>query len=84
VSKHWWAFGFPADDPLGSSASGHVETALAHGWIRLGKSSDYPVARGFSGGGLWSADYDAVVAVVAHADDTTGNGRAITLYQADQ
>jgi hypothetical protein len=84
VSKRWWAFGFPAGDPLGSSASGNVETALAHGWVRLGKSSDYPVAGGFSGGGLWSADYEAVVAIVAQADDATGNGRAITLHQAAQ
>jgi WD40 repeat protein len=86
AGKRWWAFGFPPGDPLalGSSADGHVESALAQGWVRLSKTSEYPVAGGFSGGGLWSPEYGAVVGVVAQADASTGNGRAISLYQAVQ
>ena len=52
--------------------------------MRLDKASRYPVERGFSGGGLWSPDYQAVVAVVGQANDANGDGRAITLHQADQ
>jgi WD40 repeat protein len=87
VGRRWWAFGFPPGDPLGlgSSADGEVGLALGHGWIRLDTASRYPVERGFSGGGLWSPDYQAVVAVVSSADDgTRGDGRAITLHQADR
>jgi hypothetical protein len=83
VSKRWWAFGFPPDDlGLGGSAEGRVSSVLLHGWIRLEKTSSWPVDRGFIGVGLWSPDYEAVVAVVTTADHN-GNARAITLHQAD-
>jgi WD40 repeat protein len=39
AGKSWWAFGFPDGDPLGSPARGRVESALAHGWVRLAGSS---------------------------------------------
>jgi WD40 repeat protein len=86
VGKRWWAFGFPRSDrfALGSTADGQVGGALAHGWIRLDTTSRFPVEHGFSGGGLWSPDYEAVVAIVGHADGAHGDGRAITLHQADQ
>jgi WD40 repeat protein len=83
VGMNWWAFGFPAGDPVGSTAEGQVGGALAHGWVRLHKASADPVERGFSGGGLWSPDYQAVVAVVTQASGPSGDGRAITLHQAD-
>jgi hypothetical protein len=84
AGKRWWAFGFPAGDPVGSSAAGQVGGALAYGWVRLDTDSRYPVDRGFSGGGLWSAEYQAVVAIVSHANQAQGDGRAITLHQADR
>jgi hypothetical protein len=80
--KRWWAFGFPDSDPLGSSADGQVGEALAHGWIRLDTTSRYLVEQGFSGGGLWSRDYQAVVGVLGQAH-SNGDGRALTLYEAD-
>jgi len=40
------------------------------------------VEPGFSGGGLWCPDYGAVIGVVGEANDR-GDGRAITLHQAD-
>lgn len=84
VPKRWWAFGFPDQDPLGNSADGRVGATLAHGWIRLDTSSRYEVQQGFSGGGLWSPDYQAVVGVVGQASSQNGDGRAVTLHQADQ
>ena len=84
VGERWWAFGFPEGEPLGNTANGQVGGALGRGWVRLDKASRYPVARGFSGGGLWSPDYQAVVAVVGQANDANGDGLAITLHQADQ
>lgn len=85
--KRWWAFGFPGGDPVGGSADGRVGEALAHGWIRLDTTSRYVVRKGFSGGGLWSPDYGAVVGVVGHAhysdDHRDGDGRAVTLHEVD-
>jgi hypothetical protein len=82
VGMNWWAFGFTDADPLGNSADGTVGAALGYGWIRLDTGSRYEVAPGFSGGGLWAPEYDAVVGVVG-ASNERGDGRAITLFQAD-
>ena len=82
TARQWWAFGFAGGDPVGNSASGMVGAPLAYGWVRVDAESRYHVAPGFSGGALWSPDYQAVVAVVGEANDR-GDGRAITLYQAD-
>lgn len=81
VGRRWWAYGFPGGDPVGNSADGVVGTRLAYGWVRLDAESRYHVEPGFSGGGLWSPDYEAVVAIVGEANDR-GDGRAITVYQA--
>ena len=82
ISRGWWAFGFPNGDPVGNSAEGQVGTSLGYGWVRLDTTSRYLVEQGFSGGGLWSRDYQAVVGIVGQAN-SNGDGRAITLHQAD-
>ena len=82
VGQSWWAFGFPGQDPVGNSASGLVGESLTYGWVRLDTSSRYLVEPGFSGGALWSPDYEAVVGLVGQAHGN-GDGRAITLHQAD-
>ena len=82
IRNSWWAFGFPDGDPIGDSANGVIGEALALGWVRLDTQSRYIVRPGFSGGGLWSPDYKAVVGVVGQAHGN-GDGRAITLHQAD-
>jgi hypothetical protein len=82
VSRAWWAFGFAGHDPQGNQADGTVGASLGYGWVRLDTSSRYPVEPGFSGGGLWCPDYDAVVGIVGQANDR-GDARAITLHQAD-
>jgi WD40 repeat protein len=59
-----------------------VGAPLALGWVRLDTPSGDLARPGFSGAGLWSPDYQAVVAVVGRAHGK-GEGRAITLHQAD-
>jgi hypothetical protein len=86
VGRPWWAFGFSNADPLGSEANGTVGAHLGYGWVRLDTTSTYRVEQGFSGAGLWSPDYAAVVGVVGQANlqgDNRGDGRALTLQQAD-
>jgi hypothetical protein len=81
TGRGWWAFGFPDGDELGNDATGAIGTPLAYGWIRLDTDSRYQIERGFSGTGLWSPDYQAVIAIVGQ-DHTRGDGRAITLHPA--
>ncbi len=82
AERRWWAFGFGHEDPLGNSAAGLIGAPLAYGWVRVDAESRYHVKPGFSGAGLWSPDYQAVVGVVGQANER-GDGRAITMYQAD-
>ena len=68
VGRAWWAFGFPGRDPVGDCADGRVGAALGFGWVRLDTQSRVILWQpGFSGGGLWSPDYQAVVGVVGQA-----------------
>jgi WD40 repeat protein len=80
--RAWWAFGFSKRNPVGNSAEGRVGASLGYGWVRLDTNSRYLVEPGFSGSGLWSHDYEAVVGIVGEAHNN-GDGRAVTLHQAD-
>ena len=82
AERRWWAFGFARHDPVGNSAAGLIGAPLAYGWFRVDANSRYHVESGFSGAGLWSPDYQAVIGVVGEANER-GDGRAITMYQAD-
>src|SRR6266540_9172 len=85
--RRWWAFGFPGGAEHGSDANGTVGTPLAYGQVRLDTTSSYKVEQGFSGSGLWSPDYEAVVGLlvsVAQDDTHRGDGLALTLYHIDQ
>ena len=82
AGRAWWAFGFPDRDPVGGAVDGFVGAALALGWVRLDTQSPHLTRPGFSGGGLWSPDYQAVVGVVGQTHGN-GEGRAVTLHQAD-
>ena len=79
VPKQWWAYGFA--DLIGNEAQGIVGAELAFGWARLDTASRYMIEKGFSGGGVWSPDYDAVVGLVGQARGN-GDGRVFTLYMA--
>ena len=81
VGLAWRAFAFPDRDPLGRAAQGVVGAPLEHGWMRLDSTSADLARPGFSGGGLWSPAYQAVVGVVGQAQGE-GGGRAITLGEA--
>lgn len=82
AGRGWWAFGFPDRDPVGDCADGLLGASLSYGWVRLDTGSRYLIRPGFSGGGLWSDDYGAIVGIVGQAH-ANGDGRAITLHQAD-
>ncbi|MGH8920432.1 MAG: trypsin-like peptidase domain-containing protein, partial [Actinomycetes bacterium] len=82
LDRAWWAFGFAHHDPRGNEAAGTVGASLGYGWVRLDTNSRYPVEPGFSGGGLWSPDYGAVIGIVGQANGR-GDAQAITLHQAD-
>ena len=79
----WWSFGFPPVHPHGSVAEGDIGAALADGWVRMDARSAYRVEPGFSGAGLWSSEFGAIVGVVAVPDEHR-NGQALTIYQADR
>jgi WD40 repeat protein len=82
-NKSWWAFGFPGSR-RGNSSYGLVAESLGDGYIRLDAdpAATYRLQGGFSGGGVWSPDFGAVIGVVVTADQH-GNGEAVTLYQID-
>jgi len=82
AGRAWWAFGFPDRDPIGDAVDGVVGAALALGWVRLDTPSPHLARPGFSGGGVWSPDYQAVVGVIGRVHGN-GEGRAVTLHQAD-
>ena len=81
--KRWWTFGF-AGSRRGNSAYGSVGESLGDGYIRIDADpgATFRLRAGFSGGGVWSPDFGAVVGVVVTADEH-GNGEAVTLHQID-
>ena len=58
--------------------------SLGDGYIRIDADpgATFRLRAGFSGGGVWSPDFGAVVGVVVTADEH-GNGEAVTLHQID-
>lgn len=86
VGTGWWAFGFPRGDHLGDEARGTVSQALAYEHIQLSATAPYRVETGFSGAGVWCPEYAAVVGLLVmakQAGEQRGDGRALTLYQAN-
>jgi WD40 repeat protein len=77
----WRAFGFTGPGAPGD-AEGVAGAPLPHGWVRLDTTSPRVARPGFSGAGLWSPDYEAVVGLVGRAP-ATGEERAVTLHEAD-
>jgi hypothetical protein len=83
VGTTWRALGFPPTQRRGSASEGAVGAALAAGWVRIDVTSAYHIEPGFSGTGLWSPEFGAVVGIVAVYDDQR-NGQALTIHQADR
>ncbi|WP_327002022.1 WD40 repeat domain-containing protein [Dactylosporangium sp. NBC_01737] len=83
----WWAFGFPTNARYGSEASGDIGGPLAYGWVSLHTRSHDVITEGFSGAGLWSPTFKAVVGIVGEARigrDHPGDGLAMTLQEVDR
>ena len=82
--RAWWAFGFPNGDLAGNAADGTLGPPLAYGKFRLDTSPTSGLAPGFSGSGVWSPDYDAVVGLVVEAAPQHGGGRGLTVHWIDR
>ncbi|MBW8487308.1 serine protease, partial [Actinomadura parmotrematis] len=82
VGHPWWAFGYPLGEVHGNDARGQVGIDLGRGFVRLDcrPGDRYVLKKGFSGSGVWSARYQAVVAIVVQAGG--GDGKAVTLHRA--
>ncbi|MDL4814141.1 trypsin-like peptidase domain-containing protein [Actinomadura opuntiae] len=83
LDRAWSAFGFPIGEPHGNDAHGTVGgSVLGRGFVRLDAhpGSRNVLRKGFSGSGVWSPDYQAVVAVVVLEHE--GDGKAITIHRA--
>jgi WD40 repeat protein len=86
IGRSWWSFGFPHGAEHGRTAWGNVGDPLAWGRIYLDRKSNHGVTAGFSGGPLWSPEYEAVVGIVVSFEQggqTEGDGHALTLSHAD-
>lgn len=86
VDEPWWAFGFPRDAPFGADAHGTIEAALGWEWVSLQTTSRHPVRQGFSGAGLWSPRYQAVVGLLGQVrmgGEQHGDALALTMRQVD-
>ncbi|MEU7901711.1 trypsin-like peptidase domain-containing protein [Actinoplanes sp. NPDC049118] len=84
AGDRWWAFGFPRESEFGADAHGQIGIALAYGRVRLDTRSRYVVKAGFSGTGVWSRDFHAVVGLVVQARQggrNAGDAEALTLSQ---
>jgi len=84
AGDRWWAFGFPRESEFGADAHGQIGIPLAYGRVRLDTQSRYVVKAGFSGTGVWSQDFHAVVGLVVQAQQggrNAGDAEALTLYQ---
>ena len=87
AGDQWWAFGFPRDAESGSDAYGQVGIPLSYGRVRLDTRSRYVVRAGFSGTGVWSRDFNAVVGLVVQAQvggRNAGDAEAITFHQLER
>ncbi|NLU81006.1 AAA family ATPase [Micromonospora sp. HNM0581] len=82
TSRPFWAYGYPAGVTGGTPARGTVTDSGGWGLVMIDSGEGGALSRGFSGGALWSPEYQAVVGVVVSADGQ-GKGQAVTLHHAD-
>ncbi|RIV35573.1 trypsin-like peptidase domain-containing protein [Micromonospora radicis] len=83
VDRPFWAYGFPTGVPGGTPATGTVTEIGGWGRIMIDSAAGSQLGKGFSGGAVWSPEYQAVIGVVVSADGT-GKGQAVTLHHADE
>ncbi|MCI4062076.1 trypsin-like peptidase domain-containing protein [Micromonospora sp. R77] len=78
-----WAYGYPAAVDGGTSATGTLTDIGGWGRVMIDSGTGGTLSKGFSGGAVWSPEYQAVVGVVVTADGQ-GKGQAVTLHYADE
>ncbi|WP_409073762.1 NACHT and WD repeat domain-containing protein [Micromonospora chalcea] len=83
LDRPFWAYGFPAGVVGGLQATGSVVEDGGYGRVTIDSGAAGPLSKGFSGGALWSPEYQAVVGVVVTADGK-GKGQAVTLHHVDE
>lgn len=79
----YWTYGFPTHVVGGCHAEGSVGQPGGWGRVMIHTSPATQLSKGFSGGPVWSSEYQAVVGVVVTAD-AQGGGQSVTLHYADQ
>ncbi|MFK3980824.1 trypsin-like peptidase domain-containing protein [Micromonospora sp. NPDC050397] len=83
TGRPFWAFGYPLGIIGGTPVTGTFSEIGGWGHIMINSGVGGALGKGFSGGAVWSPDYQAVVGVVVSAD-TQGKGQAVTLHYADE
>ncbi|TCB92149.1 trypsin-like serine protease [Micromonospora zingiberis] len=83
VERPFWAYGFPVGIAGGTPATGTVTQSGGWGHIMMDSGVGGALNKGFSGGPVWSPEYQAVIGVVVAADGK-GKGQAVTLHHADE
>ncbi|MEQ4303693.1 trypsin-like peptidase domain-containing protein [Plantactinospora sp. B6F1] len=83
VGRPFWTYGFPRGITGGSPVTGTLTEVGGWGHVMVNGDAGGVLGKGFSGGAVWSPEYQAVIGVVVSAD-AQGKGQAVTLYYADE
>ncbi|MGI5404716.1 trypsin-like peptidase domain-containing protein [Streptomyces sp. CA-135486] len=85
LGGRWWSFGFPQRLAWeGNASAGVVGAELGYGALRLDTESTFAVEPGYSGAGLWSPDYKAVVGMVGKASAGSKAATALSMSWIDR
>ncbi|GAA3744619.1 hypothetical protein GCM10022225_30340 [Plantactinospora mayteni] len=83
LGRPFWTYGFPRGIIGGTPVTGTFTDIGGWGRVMINSDASGVLGKGFSGGAVWSPEYQAVIGVVVSAD-TQGNGQAVTLHYADE
>ncbi|MEU4645261.1 trypsin-like peptidase domain-containing protein [Micromonospora sp. NPDC023814] len=83
IGRPFWAYGYPAGIAGGTSATGTVTEIGGWGHVMIESGDGGALSKGFSGGAVWSPEYQAVIGVVVSAD-SQGKGQAVALHYVDE
>ncbi|MBE1492756.1 trypsin-like peptidase domain-containing protein [Plantactinospora soyae] len=83
LGRPFWAYGFPAGIIGGTPVTGTFTEIGGWGHVMINSGTGGTLSKGFSGGAVWSPEYQAVIGVVVSAD-AQGKGQAVTLHYADE
>lgn len=83
IGRPFWTYGFPAGIIGGTPAIGTFTEIGGWGHVMISSGTGGTLSKGFSGGAVWSPEYQAVVGVVVSAD-AQGKGQAVTLQYANE